>query len=280
MHSVNNRWVRFFLRFLQRFCGSPATGLLPRLQAFGIVPQTIPLMERMMIHQGGMMAYRYLTHSVGGFIQQVAVCYVQRGYWFYVAGHIPPQKDPLKIDYRLLDKYEIDLSKFQRCRRKKEGIAGIQYIRYGDTFLLLATKGVHPFFLKEHPVRDARRVPIQLFGYAISSKNGRALVSLDQETYRDWEAYFLHLALHRKADSLVREFRKIPFEPYRPVYQQVLSIWKTVNLKRKTAGFDLVPYSALRTKRRIYRPFESEKGGDKSPIVQAGEREQEGEQRT
>lgn len=251
-----------------------------KVTGFGIVPQTIPLMERMMIHQGGMMSYHYLTHSVGGFIQQVAVCYVQRGYWFYVTGRIPVQKDPLQIDRRLLEKYEIDLSKYQRCRRKKAGIAGIQYIRYEETFLLLATQGAHPFFRNEHPIQDARRVPIRLFSYAISSKNGHALVRLDQETYRDWEAYFLHLALHRKADSLVREFRKIPFEPYRPVYQQVLSIWKTVNLKRKTAGFDLVPYSALRTKRRIYRPFESEKGGDKPPIVQAGEREQEGEQRT
>lgn len=219
-----------------------------------------------MIDQGGMMNYRYLTHSVGGFIQQVAVCYVQRGYWFYVAGQIPAQKDPHKVDRHLLDKYDIDLSKFQRCRRKKEGQASVQYIRYQDTFLLLATQGAHPFFVKEASIRDARRFPIPLFGYSISYRNGRALVSLDKETYRNLEAYFLHLALHRKADSLEQEFRKLPFDPYRPVYKQVLSVWKAVNERRKTAGFDLVPYSAIKTKRRIYRPFESENAGKKAQI--------------
>ena len=216
------------------------------------------------------MSYHYLTHSVGGFIQQVAVCYVQRGYWFYVAGQFPAQKDPQQVDRHLLDKYDIDLSKFQRCRRKKEGQASVQYIRYQDTFLPLATKGAHPFFVKEASIRDARRFPIQLFGYSISYRNGRALVSLDKETYRNVEAYFLHLALHRKADSLEQEFRKLPFEPYRPVYQQVLSVWKTVNDRRKTAGFDLVPYSAIKTKRRLYRPFEPENVG-KKPLISLGE---------
>ena len=89
------------------------------------------------------MDYRYLTHSIGGFIQQLAVCYLQRGYWFYVTGDIPPGKDPALIDRKLLAQYEIDLSKYQRCRRKKEGHANLQYLRYQNTFLLLATTGDH-----------------------------------------------------------------------------------------------------------------------------------------
>jgi len=72
------------------------------------------------------MEYRYLTHSVGGFIQQLAVCYIQRGYWFYVTGNIPAGKDPAQIDLKLLDQYGIGLSKYQRCRRKKYGQANLQ----------------------------------------------------------------------------------------------------------------------------------------------------------
>ena len=205
------------------------------------------------------MNYHYLTHSIGGFIQQVTVCYVQRGYWFYVIGNIPPKKDPLKTDQFLIDKYGIDLSKFQRYRRKQLGQASLQYIRYQDTFLLLATKGAHSFFAKEHGIRDARRYPIQVFGYSISYRKGHALVGLDNETYCNLEAEFLSLAVHRKAETLIWKFRNLPFEPYRPVYQQVLSIWKAVNEKRKTAGFDLLPSSCLRRLRRIYLPFEPDR---------------------
>ncbi len=207
------------------------------------------------------MDYRYLTHSIGGFIQQLAVCYLQRGYWFYVTGDIPPGKDPALIDRKLLAQYEIDLSKYQRCRRKKEGHANLQYLRYQNTFLLLATTGDHPFFAQEHGViRDARRFPINLFGYALTYQNGHALVSLDKETYRNLEAYFLERAVHRKAKTLIWELRTLPFEPYTPVYRQLFSIWKAVNEQRRRAGFDLLPSSALRRKRRIYRPFEPPPG--------------------
>jgi hypothetical protein len=204
----------------------------------------------------GSMEYRYLTHSVGGFIQQLAVCYLQRGYWFYVSGDIPSGKDSARIDHKLLGQYEINLSKYQRCRRKKYGQANIQYLRYQNTFLLLATQGEHAFFAQEQDVKDMRRFPIKCFGYSITFKNGHVLVSIDQKTYHDLEAYFLEIALHRKAKTLLWELRTLPFEPYTPVYRQLVSIWKSVNEKRQKAGFDLLPSSTLRRKRKIYRPFE------------------------
>ena len=141
------------------------------------------------------MEYRYLASSVGGFIQQLAVCYLWRGYWFYVVGEIPAGKDPTHTDHKLIKQYGIDLSKYQRCRRKKYGQASIQYLRYKNTFLLLSTNGEHVFFDKEHAsIKDARRLPIECFSYALTSKNGHVLVRIDQKTYRDLEAYFLELA--------------------------------------------------------------------------------------
>ena len=204
------------------------------------------------------MAYRYLAQSVGGFIQQAAVYYIQRGYYFYVLGRVPKGTRCRQIDRKILAKYEINLSKFQRYRLKKKGLASIQYLRYRDTFLLLATEGEHPFFTAEETaIQDARVSPLRVFGYAITHQNGRVLVGLDEETYRHLKADFLRLALRRTPHTLARKFWSLPFEPYGPVYRQVLSICKAVNCKRKTGGLPLVPSSTLRRLRRSYRPFDT-----------------------
>src|SRR5262245_60629084 len=104
-----------------------------------------------------------------GFVQQLAVSYLGNGYWFYVTGGIPEGKDPRSVDAKLLSRYQIDLSKWARARRKRAGKANLQYIRFGRFFVLLATHGEHPFFAEEaSSIRDARRTPIRFRGYSIS----------------------------------------------------------------------------------------------------------------
>jgi hypothetical protein len=56
---------------------------------------------------------------------------------------------------------------------------------------------------------------------------------------------------------MAHEFSKLPFEPYAPVRQQLLIILRAVNRARKAAGLEPVPWTCIRLKRRIYRPFES-----------------------
>ena len=106
-------------------------------------------------------------------------------------------------------------------------------------------------------LQDARVSPLRVFGYAITYQNGRVLVGLDEETYRHLRADFLRLALRRTPHTLARKFWSLPFEPYGPVYRQVLTICKAVNRKRKTGGLPLVPSSTLRRLRRSYRPFDT-----------------------
>lgn len=48
---------------------------------------------------------------------------------------------------------------------------------------------------------------------------------------------------------------RIPFEPYAPVRRQLLNILRAVNRVRQAAGFESVPVSALRLRRRVVRPF-------------------------
>src|SRR5207249_1788309 len=78
----------------------------------------------------GVRMYRAETTSVGGFIQQLAVSCVCKGYFFYVAGSIPKGKDPQVIDQKLIDRYGIDISKWARARRKQAGLANLRYLRF------------------------------------------------------------------------------------------------------------------------------------------------------
>ena len=100
--------------------------------------------------------------TLEGFVQALAVDLIARGHWFYVQGTVPEGKDPRAIDSKLVARYGADLSRFERCRRKRAGLASVRYLRYGRTFVLVATMGEHRFFEEEAGIRDVRKAPIKL----------------------------------------------------------------------------------------------------------------------
>ncbi len=111
--------------------------------------------------------------SVTGFVQQIACTYLRHGYWFYVTGIIPQDKDPRAVDEKLIKKYDIAVSESTRGRRKRLGKANLQYLRYQNFFVILATEGIHQFKLEEADrLRDIRRVPLKFHGYSISYRRG------------------------------------------------------------------------------------------------------------
>ncbi len=201
--------------------------------------------------------YRCVATSIEGFVQQVAVQYLRHGYWFYVAGRVPDYKDPRAVDAKLIKKYGIDVSRSERARRKRAGLANMQYICHDRFFLLMATHGQHRFFEEEaDEIRDARRVSIKYAGYSLSFRNGRVCVRIDQEEYKRLKSLMLDLACRRTADRLASTFWSIPYEPYAPVRQQLLQIWRAVNRARNEAGCRRVPIECVRWKRRTVRAFE------------------------
>lgn len=204
------------------------------------------------------MKYRCEATSIDGFIQQLAVGYVARGYCFYVLGRVPEGKDPRRLDEKLITKYGIAIGKGARARRKALGFANVQYLRYENLFVLLATQGKHEFFLEEAgQVKDAREVPIKAFGYAISYRSGHPHVRIEQERYLNLKAWFADVAVHRKAETLEAMFRGLGFEPYAPVRSQLHGILREANRRRKLAQFDPIPSSCIRTRRKILSPFEA-----------------------
>ncbi len=201
--------------------------------------------------------YRCVATSIEGFVQQLAVSYIRHGYWFYVKGCIPPDKDPLAVDRKLIEQYQINISKWARARRKRAGNANVHYLRHERMFVLCATHGRHPFFEEEtNLIRDCRRVPVKFAGYAISHRGGHSHVRIEQEQYKLIKAYLLELATRRNKLTLEREFFRLPFEPYAPVRRQLFNILRAVNRSRRQAGSEPLSSDCLRMKRRIVKPFE------------------------
>lgn len=202
------------------------------------------------------MQYRCEAASVEGFIQQLAVSYVGNGYYFYVKGRIPPGKNPRAVDAKLIHRYGIDISKWARARRKRAGLANMQYLRHERTFVLLATHGQHAFFEQEAAtIRDVRRTPIKFSGYSVSHRGGHPHVRIERETYKRLKAYLVDLAIRRSTEHMTKEFRLLHFEPYAPIRRQLLNLLRAVNWRRKQAGLDVVTSACLRLSRRVYRPF-------------------------
>jgi hypothetical protein len=199
---------------------------------------------------------------VAGFVQQLAVCYVARGYFFYVTGRIPDQKDPARTDAKILAQYGIGISKWSRARRKKEGLASVQYLRHGPFFVIIANHGEQPFFAEEaHHLKDIRISPIHFMGYSIGCRPSRqggdlhVSVRIHAETYRELKARFERRAVQQSVEDLCRELHAIRFEPYAPVRDQLRGLVRAVNRRRKEAGLEPVPMTTLRQFRRPVKPF-------------------------
>ena len=192
--------------------------------------------------------YRCEATSINGFVRQLAVGYVAKGYWFYVRGYIKANKNPLEVDRRIVDDYGLNISKDQRYRRR----ANIQYLRYDRDFVIIATPGdcCDRFFIQEGrtgAIRNINRTPVKFHGYAISYRSGHAHVEIEQTRYLELKSKFLYMAVHRQAEAIEAEFRRIPLEPYGPVKLQLLNIWYQVNQARKKAGYkNKVSRSCLR----------------------------------
>lgn len=217
------------------------------------------------------MPYRAVTTSVEGFLQQVACSYLRHGYWYYVIGLVPDDKDPNDVDEKLIRKYSINVSESTRARRKKAGLANLQYIRFEQVFVIFATKGKHRFFIEEAKViRDIRHVPIRFAGYSISYKKGgrtkdgqpdtkwHSHVAIERRRYLDLKAHFSENATRESSAVIAKSLYHLPVVPYAPVRRQLLMILREINRIRKKQGKPPIPSEVLPLRRKIVQPFGSD----------------------
>lgn len=208
----------------------------------------------------------HVITSVEGFVQYVAGSLIPRGYWYWQTGRIPPGKDPLRVDGKLIERYGCNASKWRRAQQKAHGIASTRYLRFDDTWWILATKGRGSFFEVENP-RDCRRTPIRFAGYAVSFKPGgwlapgvpdpkmRAHVRIDDRQFKELKAFFVEMSVRWSVERVEREFRDLPFEPFGPVVEQVVEIWRAVNRKRLWSCLPITSKACIRTWRKPVKPF-------------------------
>jgi hypothetical protein len=201
--------------------------------------------------------YNYLANSPAGFVQQIVCYYLTNGYHYYVYDTVKPGKDPFKLDDKLMTDYGIAVSKWTRSRRKKLGVAGVHYLRYRECYILIATKGEHVFFKKERKlIKNANKKPIYFMGYSISFRSGHASVRIKALEYDRLKAYFASMATERKGLEWWKEkWKRFPFEPYGPVIQQILALFRMVNIKRKAHSLPVVPFEYLRLGRDPIKTF-------------------------
>jgi len=199
--------------------------------------------------------YRCVTVSVEGFVQQVAVNLLPHGYRFYVTGNIPEHKDPETVDAKLIERYGVDLSRWARGRRRKQGRASVQYLRHGRFFVLIATAGQHDFLTQETKFRDVRRVPLQCFGYSIGAYqraggSWHPSVRIAPRVFKELKQEFTEAALRCTAAEIGGRIGGLPFAPFAPVRSQCFTLLRLVNRRRKRAGLPLVRADCVRRRRR------------------------------
>ena len=206
--------------------------------------------------------YRYIAVSVDGFVEQL-VRYVNAGHYFYVTGSVPAEKVEQRIDQKLLERYSVVMARWERARRKQAGFASVHYLRYEQFFILIGTHGNHAFYDQHSPqqISDCRRNGIRFAGYSIRrsycsrTNKWHTLVRLDKVTVQALKSHLLQIATRRGKLQLEDEIRSICFQPYRPVREQLIAMVRAVNRKRKAAGMQVIDLNAVRSRRRITKPF-------------------------
>jgi len=218
-------------------------------------------------HRSHGQRYRCEATSIEAAVQLIAASYLRHGYYWYVTGCIPAGKSAANVDQKLVAKYGLDISEWQRTRRRKQGLANAHYLRHDRWFILLLTEGHHQLRSPaskggegEH-LKDCRRVPIRIGSYSISyRRSGVALprggnvkwhahVRLSATAYAELKAYFDSIAVHRSVENLTAEFAKIEFARYAPIRRQLLNVLRRVNERRQQQSYQTLPHSVLNLRR-------------------------------
>ena len=114
--------------------------------------------------------------------------------------------------------------------------------------------------MARRPTTPPARSPIRFAGYSIGSRPGHdgvlhASVRLHDDCLRRVRRRVHAVALHPSVERLAALFHGLRFVPYAPVRRQLLKLLWQVNGRRKVAGLEPVPVTALRLRRWPVRPF-------------------------
>ena len=142
------------------------------------------------------MSEKYLIGEWVAFVQQIQHL-VARGYLEYCLVNYPQKKLDkfLKIDRKLIEKYNANLNKDKAYYNKTKGYCNFKFLRYGDTAIIMKSKGdVKQNVVLDDAFSDARKQKIDIrigertvlsIGYDSTKK---VTVFLHNDSYRHVKA--------------------------------------------------------------------------------------------
>lgn len=166
----------------------------------------------------------YLYNSWQFMLQQL-VYMVGRGYYFYHVGKISEKKldKAIDIDKKIINKYNINIDKYKRNRRKQKKLANFYYMRYHTTFIILHTDGRLDVELDDE-FFDARIKQTEVNRLKIGASNGvsfnislvhkernqyKVTVSLSNETYKNFRTEIEEYIQQRQIKKLEEFFKRL-----------------------------------------------------------------------
>ena len=177
------------------------------------------------------------------FLAKIAL-YARYGYIRYVVRQIPEGKDLNAVDLKILRSYEVTFSRWRRGQRKSQGLANVMYLRFGYTFILLATEGKHEAFDKLDSLH-LKYHPFIFSGYMVTIKNHKPYVQMPKRRYIAVKRKTLEIALHNHG-KVTRWLRSISPMKFRGVNDQRWKLCKEVNRRRKAAGLTPVVWDEIK----------------------------------
>lgn len=178
------------------------------------------------------------SHSLGDFLRRIAIDYVRYDYHRYVVRSIPQGKDVIVIDEKLCHAYDVTWCRMTRTRRRRAGIAVVQYLRWKHTFVLLATEGVHKAFnkLRSYNIRES---PLHLCGYTIGIIGKSVSVQVSRRLWIRLEKLVRRVEL-QSVETIERTLESLPLYNFPGVIRQKHKLLHQVNHHRKQAGLPSV----------------------------------------
>ena len=140
---------------------------------------------------------------------------VSKGYWYYSQFRYPERKKEkwLLIDKKIIEKYQTNITKDQRYRRKKKNLANYRFFRWENQCILLRTEGTQ---IREDDEKwkklEGKEKILIIVGnteFEIKNINKKFSVKLSKNTFKEIKAEIRNKLEKKLVNQALFEIEKI-----------------------------------------------------------------------
>jgi hypothetical protein len=192
-------------------------------------------------------------------VRQLADYYLPNGFYFFAASKLP-EVDATVEDQQMLDR--IEATKWASGGRWTDDSIG--YMRCGRMVYLWAKDHQHPVFEQQSGIKgDIRFEPCVFWEYEVRAVKSRghkyrAQIRISDFFYDCLAIKVTHHSTKYRPEELAELFKPYSSNLFPPVREQLVTLLRTANTKRREAGLEPVGQStvglgtaAVRTLRRM-----------------------------